>query len=350
MYLHTQAMPTTRALQIFRLLWKLLLSTTLCVQTVHAQTQKTFAADTNLCETAPWQLVWHEEFEGEALDKSKWFTFIDDENWVDGRVADPPVAQAARRAYHVIYKDENVQVNKGNCTLLMRYEPTEWMGARRNFSSGMIMAKNREGTMPLYFERGKFEMRAKLPRATGVWATFWLYGGGNKQNHGSEIDMVEYAPCQSNLNRLPYHIHGFHRGANYVEHNEIGGAYHVPNVDNWHVYTTEWDRHFIRFYMDGNLKATVSRYDNGCVLQAGKSYTEDAADVFPRVDEGMKMLLTLDYTHNIYSKQLLGTCLPLPAWLRNRVKVDAKQPEQQFIIDYVRVYQRRGEVQAYFRQ
>jgi hypothetical protein len=176
-----------------------------------------------------------------------------------------------------------------------------------------------------------------------------VYGGGDNQRHGSEIDMVEYAPCQSDLNRLPYHLHGFHRGSDFSQHFETGGAYQVKDVDEWHTYTTEWDQHFVRFYFDGVLKAVESRYQSDCLLPAGSSFTEDAKSVFPRTDEGMKMLVTLDYTHNLYSKQLFGMCLPFPKWLRNRDRVDARQPEQQLIIDYIRVYQREGEVQEYFQ-
>ncbi|HRO43411.1 MAG TPA: glycoside hydrolase family 16 protein [Flavipsychrobacter sp.] len=316
---------------------------------VNGQQTVQFSKDTNLCETDNWKLMWRDEFEGNEINRQKWYTFIDDENWVDGSVADPPIAVSARATKKAIYKGENVVVKDGHCTLIMKYDPSEWMGVSRNFSSAMIMAKNFEGTAPLYFVRGRYEIRAKLPRATGVWATFWLYGGGDKNNHGSEIDMVEYTPCRSSLDRLPYHVHGFHRGNDYSEHYETGGDYKVKNVDDWHVYTTEWDKHFIRFYMDGVLKATVSRYESDCNPTPLKEYVDDEKNVFPRIDEGMKMLVTLDYTHNLYSRQLAGICLPMPEWLRNRDRVDAKQPEQKFIIDYIRVYQRESEVQDYLK-
>jgi len=308
-----------------------------------------FPADTNLCETDPWKLVWGDEFEGKALDTTKWYRFIDDDNWFDGVVADPPVSTASRASYKVIYRDENVVVNNGTCTLTLKYDPSVWKGTAKNFSSGMIMAKNAEGTAPLYFNRGKFEMKAKLPRATGVWATFWLYGGGSNNQQGSEIDMVEYAPCKSSLSEIPYHVHGFRRGDNFAEHYETGGNYKLKDVDQWHIYTTEWDRHFIRFFLDGMLMAVVSRYNSDCKPGSETDYLHDAKNVFPRIDEGMKMLVTLDYTHNLYSTQVAGICLPWPAWLRNRAKADARQPEQKIEIDYIRVYQREGEIQENLR-
>jgi|GEM_PF-2766326 len=312
-----------------------------------AQKRVRFSADTSLCDTGQWRMVWNDEFEGNRLDLSKWYTFIDDENWVNGVVADPPVSAAARASKKVVYKDENVSVANGNCTLTVKYEPSEWMGAQRNFSSGMIMVKNADATAPLYFVRGRFEMRAKLPRATGIWATLWLYGGGSATEPGSEIDMLEYAPCQSDLDRIPWHIHGFHRGSSLNVHNETGGSYR-ERPDDWHIYTTEWDRHFIRFYVDGNLKAAYSRYGSDCVPDATREYPEDAADVFPGVEEGMKLLATLDLTDDLYSRSVAGICVPIPRWLKNRNKTDEKFSTQHFIIDYIRVYQREGAIQDIF--
>ena len=186
-----------------------------------AQNAVKFSAGTNLCDTGLWRLVWHDEFNGDTLNTKKWYTFIDDDNWINGQVANPPVSEAARTTRKAIYTDSNVSVNNGACTLAIKYQPSTWISAARNFTSGMLLAKNAQGTQPLYFTQGRYEIRAKLPRATGVWATFWLYGGGTDRQHGSEIDMIEYRPCQSDLNTIPFHVHGFHRGENFNEHYEI---------------------------------------------------------------------------------------------------------------------------------
>ncbi len=316
----------------------------------YAQETMRFNENTNLCDQGSWKLVWSDEFSADQLDTNRWYTFIDDENWVEDRyVANPPVSQASRAGYRVIYRDENVSVGNGACTLTARYQPGEWKEARRNYTSGMLLARNFEGTAPLYFVRGKYEIRARLPKASGVWATFWLHGGGNERETGSEIDMFEYAPCISNLNRVPYHVHGTQRGPAHTDRYHEDGAYELENVDEWHVYTTEWDAHFIRIYVDGTLKGIVSRYDSDCTPETGKSYQSDWKNVFPRVDQGMKLLVTLDFTHDLYSRQILGICLPMPAWLRNRDQFDAKQPEKKLFIDYIRVYQREGSVQDYLQ-
>ena len=221
------------------------------------------------------------------------------------------------------------------------------MEANANFTSGMIMARNNEQKMPRYFVRGKFDMRARLPVATGIWTTFWLYGGGDNQIEGSEIDMLEYAPCKSSLRRMPWHLHGFHRGADYQDHRYIGNKYRLDDPGDWHVYTTEWDRHFIRFYVDGELKDVVSRFESGCIPDPDTEFPADRREVFPRVDEGMKLLATFDYTDDLYSRSLAGICLPIPRWLSDRNKVDARQPERHFIIDYIRVYQRADQLQRF---
>jgi len=315
-----------------------------------AQKNISFPAGTNLCDTGTWKLVWGDEFDSNGLDKKKWYTFIDDDNWVNDVVVDTAISEASRRGTMVIYKDQNVVVKHGICSLNLRYEPSTWKTASRNFSSGLLVAKIPAGTSPLYFQGGRFEIKAKLPKATGVWATFWLYGGGDPNNIGSEIDMLEYAPCRSALNTIPYHLHGFRRGNSHEDHYEIDGDYRLNAVGNWHIYTTEWDTHFIRLYVDGGLKAVLSRYDSGCQPEPGKLYIGDRQNVFPRIDEGMKLVVTLDYTANLYSTSIAGICTPLPAWLKNRQRTDARQPERSFEIDYIRVYQREGKLQDVFRR
>ena len=319
------------------------------LQSVKAQPTVRFDKGTDLCEHAVWKLVWSDEFSSTSLDTRKWYTFIDNENWADGRVADPPIAAAARNGEMVIYKDKNVTVRDGYCQLHLKYDPDSFLGGYRNFSSGMIMARNPNASQPLYFNRGKYEIRARLPVTPGVWATFWLFGGGAPNVNKTEIDMFEYNPCASRLKELPYHIHGNHRGPEHKTHYEVTGRTKSKTLNDWHVYTTEWDRNFIRLYMDGELRGSVRRYASDCNPDINKQYTEDPDNVFPRQDEFMKLIVNFDYTKDMYTRNFLGICTPIPGWLANREKWDARQPERIFEIDYVRVYQRTGEVQENLR-
>lgn len=318
-------------------------------QTAYTQQTVRFERGTDLCEHVDWKLVWYDEFDGDRLDDRKWYTFIDDDNWVNSQVVDTPIAPAAKIGKKVIYSEANITVENGACRLHIKYGPYSFMGIQRNFTSGMLMAKNKYSTGPLYFNKGKFEVRAKLPVSAGVWATFWLFGGGPPDINKTEIDMFEYNPCASGLDELPYHIHGNHREPEHKNHFEVTGRTKSNNLGDWHIYTTEWDKNFIRLYMDGELRGMVSRYNSDCLPNNGEQYVEDPGNVFPRPDEFMKLLLTLDYTDDLYTKSILGICTPIPGWIANRQKWDARQPERIFEIDYVRVYQRVGEVQENLR-
>ncbi len=347
------------------------------------QSQVLFPTDSSLCEDALWRLVWHDEFNDQTIDTSKWYTFSDDENWFE---VQPGVAEVfpygnsrlSRLSQgKVIYRDENVMANGSTCTLRSRYQPGTWSGSgwneSRHFTSGMLLSKDPGLRHTLYFNKGRFDMRARLPYQSGAWATFWLYGGGRgpdptgtppfEGQNGCEIDMIEYNPCVgggdkvTGMDDLPWNMHGQNRGRNHGENHDIGGSKNVSNLGDWHLYSTEWDDNYIRFYVDGYLRHIQPRYTISkfippiaapCVTRNEYDYHEDAAQVFPRPDEGMKLVLTNDITDNIYSENVLGFCTPIPDWIKSHDNIDAEWRDADFEIDYVRVYQREGKVQPGF--
>lgn len=139
----------------------------------------TTAAPTTTTTTAPtapagWKLVGGDEFNGTAVDTSKW------------------------KAYHNTYGDGNnelacltpgnVAVSGGSLRITSKKQTATCpSGSVRNYTSGFIGSREVGKYFPRY---ARFEMRAKLPHAQGLWPAFWL-----RHRNGAgvaEVDVMEY--------------------------------------------------------------------------------------------------------------------------------------------------------------
>jgi hypothetical protein len=287
--------------------------------------QVTFPAGTNLCDTIPWKLVWFDEFEGTAINKDKWFTFLDDNNWDAKGVVVPPASRESRTMNRgVNFMDANVTVSGGTCKLTAKYQPNTWMGSFKRYTSGLIKAKESGVNKPMYFNQGKFEIGARITKAKRTWAAYWLWQGGGHPGGDSEIDIFEYMPT-GNANENTYSLHGWNRPGTSKE-TTVTGTFTYNNIDAWHTYTCEWDSNFVRIYMDDQLRFEGSRYtlantpgaSSGCKPVPGAVYSADVYKAFPFADEYMSLICSMDYRSNVRSRM----------------------PDGVFEIDYVRVYQR----------
>lgn len=287
--------------------------------------QVVFPAGTNLCESTPWKLVWYDEFDGTAINTDKWFTFLDDANWDDYGVIVPPVSQGSRTMNRASnFMDANVTVSGGTCKLTAKYQPNTWINSYKQYTSGLIKARKTGDNVPMFFNRGRFEMRARITRAKKSWAAYWLWQGGGHPGGDSEIDIFEYMPT-NNVNENTFSLHGWNRPGTSGE-TTVTGTFSYNNIDLWHVYTCEWDNNFVRIYMDNQLKFQGSRYtlagapgtSSGCQPLAGTAYVEDVNKAFPFADESMSLICSMDYRKNVRSRR----------------------PDAVFEIDYIRVYQR----------
>lgn len=102
-------------------------------------------------------LVWHDEFDGPGLDRSKWECEVN--------------AFGGGNDELQIYTDRprNVRVEGGRLILEARRERTGVQGTFRDWSSGRIRSKHRGD-----WTHGYFEARARLPRGRGFWPAIWM--------------------------------------------------------------------------------------------------------------------------------------------------------------------------------
>jgi len=155
-------------------------TTAAATTTTVAPTTTTSAAPTTT--TVPggpegWRLLWSDEFTGSA-------------------------PSSAWRVYYNTYGDGNkelqcltpgnVGVSDGTMKITARREVVTCPnGSVRSFTSGFLGTRETGTYFPRY---GRFEMRARLPHAQGLWPAFWL----RHRNGASvaEVDVMEYFHSQ----------------------------------------------------------------------------------------------------------------------------------------------------------
>ncbi len=273
----------------------------------------------NLCETLPWQLVFHDEFNGSAIDDNKWHKYYpyganNSDNCLYCRTH---TADVISNNESQVFKDENVVVSNGTVKFILKQDNPTWMGAQRPFSSGMLYSKAN-----IYqFQKGRFEIRCKLPSGPGLWPSFWLFGGGR------EIDVFEFRYPRNQAYKMEMSLHKWLPDNPTYDYSDT----YYPNIDYslaFHTFAVEWDKNVVTWYVDGvavnqifRLAFDISgRRVNNCVYSGGfyKQF-----DWFPT-----------DGQCNVIAGLGTGGI--------NDIDFNGSYPKQ-MEVDYIRVYQRSPE-------
>ena len=274
----------------------------------------TASEDKIICDESPWELVFEDNFDGNALDLSKWDPYI-------GVPRD--LSFKWQKAWH---KAENVIVADGLLTLVSKREQMDSMSVVKNWNPYTVEYEDFEYTSGEIWTRtqftyGKLEARLKIPKGWGFCPAFWMYGEYKKDDRrrNNEIDVFEFGneKRRSNIAKIHHstvHYDGKHRSTQYKG---------VDFSEDFHVFTMVWDENKIEFYVDGILKRRDYKYKKGCKgvdcqLHAGKKYKENK--VF--TTDPMSIILN---TAVLVGKNAPNATTPFPAYME---------------VDYVRYYQR----------
>jgi beta-glucanase (GH16 family) len=241
-----------------------------------------------------YELVWHDEFDGDTIDPANWTFDIGGWGWGNGE------------AQYYTDRPENARIQDGVLVIEAHFERFE--GAY--YTSARLKS---EGLQE--FQYGYIEARAKVPAGAGLWPAFWMLGTTFERDESNpldstwpqagEIDIMEYVGREPNITFGTIH------GPGYAGAGGLGkwNRQEEPIADDWHTYAVEWDFDGIRWFFDGEMYGEL-----------GREVVGDREWVF---DQPFFMLLNL----------AIGGLFPGP------IGLDLEFPKQ-FLVDHVRVYQK----------
>ncbi len=230
-------------------------------------------------------LVWSDEFNGTELNEKDWSFELGD---------GCPALCGWGNKERQIYTKRNHRLENGMLFIQARKENDRYTSMR-------ISSKGKKE-----FQYGRFEIRAKLAVGEGVWPAFWLLGS-NIDEVGwplsGEIDVLEY------VGRAPQEIfttlHTQDKNGDFANTKTT----HIPKIEEgFHVYAAEWDAESIAFFVDGVKVYTFAP-------------KERTAAIWP-FDQPFYLLLNLAIGGHFGGPEVDDDIFP-----------------QEFIVDYIRVYQ-----------
>lgn len=204
----------------------------------------TVGEDTATCEVTvaerTYQLVWSDEFDGDALDTDIWTYEIGTGSWGWGN----------NEEQYYTDRTENIRLEDGMLVIEARkesYEGSEYTSAR-------IKTADKKD-----FKYGKIEARLRVPAGTGTWPALWMLGYGSWPQCG-EIDIMEH------VGKDPMDVHcALHTtNKNGMNGNNFSDSstFSENMSDDFHVITLEWVEKEIQGYdriyvsVDGEQYAT----------------------------------------------------------------------------------------------
>ncbi|MET8095571.1 glycoside hydrolase family 16 protein [Streptomyces sp. NPDC005236] len=180
-----------------------------------------------------WHQVFGDEFNGTALDGSKW-----NSNWFgcSGCVTKPPNSAEASA-----YSPSQVSVGGGSLHLNLIQKPTTVGGKTYPYVSGLVTSNGKA-----QFTYGAFEARIYAPSSGSQmanWPSFWA-DGQNWPTDG-EMDVLEGlggSAC--------YHFHSTAGGP--------GGCASGNYSGGWHTFGAEWKQGSVTYYYDGKQVGQIT--------------------------------------------------------------------------------------------
>ena len=215
------------------------------------------------CNDHDFVLVFEDNFDGNSLDLTKWWTptgVTRNFNLIDVKVW---------------YKPENVTVNNGTLKIkadkLSSPEVHTFLTDQNTTTTAVFSYTSGELKTFQKFYHGKFEIRCKLPAGQGLFPAFWTHDGLNQ----SEIDIFDN---KQNVEQLIMAT-----GFDFDEDGSANGCGDIvgdspfetiPDLTDWHVYTCIFDNDFIEWQVDGVPYFSYARFHNssGDALYCGDEF------------------------------------------------------------------------------
>jgi len=193
-------------------------------------------------EALGYELVWEDDFKGNALDPQKW-----------------AVRGVGPRALGYV-SPEAVTVGDGHLKLhALKKDDRILLGA--------------VGTQDRFMTRyGYFECRAQLQKSPGIWAAFWIQSteiskGEDPAIYGAEIDIMEFFK-KLGTDIVSHNVHwayGPHQKTTHGMQSYLKGV-----SEGFHTFALEWTPEKYVFFVDGyrfyEVTAGISKIDEYMIL------------------------------------------------------------------------------------
>lgn len=186
-----------------------------------------------------YELVWHDEFDGETLDRADWNREIRKAYWTNNEL----------QAY--TGGDANIFIRDGVLVLKALRHVDE--NGSVTYTSGKVQTQDKHD-----FLYGKIVVRARVPQGQGLWPAIWMMPT-RESKYGSwprcgEIDIMEILGHQTHIAYANIHYGEPHANSQGVYTLEDGTTF----ADDFHEFSVEWEPGEFRFYIDGQLYHTVN--------------------------------------------------------------------------------------------
>ncbi len=260
-----------------------------------------------------YKLVWSDEFDVDGKPSSDW-------SYESGFVRNEELQW---------YQSQNSKVKDGCLVIVAQkcsyfnphYEAgsSDWRKNREiiRYTSSSLTTKFSQ-----QFLYGRFEIRAKIPVASGAWPAIWLLGNKWEWPNCGEIDIMEYYIKNGQPSILANACWGSAERWKAIWNSAVVPFSHFTEkdpgwADKFHLWRMDWDKTYIRIYLDDELLNDIdlSKTQN-------KGYEGNKKNPFSNDVVGFKYYLLLNLA--------IGS---------NGGEPDESQFPFRYYIDYVRVYQ-----------
>ena len=238
------------------------------------------------------KLVWSDEFNYVGLpDSNRW---TNEEGYIRNK----------ELQYYTRQRKENAYVKNGSLTITAINDSISINNKIIPVTSASLHTKGKQDWI-----YGRVEVKAKFPSSLGTWPAIWMLGS-DKSRAGwpacGEIDILEHVGYMPDTIHFNVHTKKY----NHVKKTAKGSKlYYRGAYNKFHVYAIEWFKDHIDWYFDDRKVFTYANEGEG-------------VDSWP-FDKPQYLILNLAFGG---------------AW-GGQKGVDLTLLPQQFMIDYVRVFQ-----------
>ena len=180
------------------------------------------------------QYLWHDEFDGETIDTSKW-TF---------EIGTGASGWGNNEWEYYTNRKENAYVKDG--VLHIRAQKENYEGQK--YTSARMLTKGK-----FAFKYGTVEARIALPTGKGIWPAFWMLGQNIDEVSWpacGEIDIIEAVNSENKI----YGTNHWANGSEYATYGNNTGDYRNQkfelDITQFHTYKFTWDEKYIRMFVD----------------------------------------------------------------------------------------------------